>query len=185
MAEQEERVTTEGTEGNEGYSDLVTDALEDLDTAFGLPGYYKYRWNLSESLTTPVGIKSTDKKDQKYYVTSLAKSYEQGIPFTTSQKLAFGGQSEVLSQIGQSAFSGITDDTQRNSAYDFMMDKLAFHFEMDRSGLTQSIVSNDEDFTGGDPDEFLRSALLTKPSGVQTATLRDPNYGTGLFGGDR
>ena len=176
MPEQE----IQGTEGNEAYSELVTDTLEDLDAAFGLPGYFKTRWNLSESLTRPVGLQPTDRKDQKYYVTSLLESYENGTPFTTSQKLAFGGQSEILSQIGQASFGEISDDTQRNSAYDFMMDKLAFHFEMDRSELTKSIVEGDDD-----PDEYLRTSLLTKPSGVQTATLRDPNYGTGLFGGDR
>jgi len=175
----------QGDNGNEAYADLVTDTLEDLDAAFGLPGYFKTRWNLSESLTRPVGLKPTDRKEQKYYVTSLLESYENGSPFTAAQKLAFGGQSEILSQIGQESFGEISDDTERNSAYDFMMDKLAFHFEMDRSELTKSIVEGDDDFAGGDPDEYLRTSLLTKPSGVQTATLRDPNYGTGLFGGDR
>ena len=153
----------------EYYNSLIEEALGDLDVGFGLPGNFRITGLWSGVESDPNG-KAT---------AALLDNYRRGTEFSVRQKLSFAGKTDLLKEISKSTFAQV-EAQHKNSAYDYMMDKLSFHMGMSRCCGEKSLVGR---FTGNkQADENTEIAFrneLIGHAGTQVAsTTMQPGYST-------
>ena len=153
-----------GTPMDEDKFDLLAiEVLRDLDIALGYPTRYTgvLGW----------GHKTTTDPNSGWEVPTLTSMYESGAVFTKTQRLELSQNGDLINQAAKVTLGNLPDYNTKTSAYDYFMDKMSYHFNMDVEVIKQKLTEDEDEYDQNLSQDEKNLALKEKYIGPKTVAV--------------